>query len=126
MLSGLSKLGVAALQKYPERGAYVFLAFHCYGAAMALHQAVDEEQADAGAFACLGVETAEKMKQLVAIAVQVHAQTVVFNFQHGAAVGHVAAHANAESPLRGAMLGSTPHKLLHLANRPVLCVPVAR
>lgn len=31
-----------------------------------------------------------------------------------------------ESPFRGAMLGSTPHKLLHLANRPVLCVPVAR
>lgn len=29
-----------------------------------------------------------------------------------------------ESPLRGAMLGSTPHKLLHLATRPVLCVPV--
>ncbi len=31
-----------------------------------------------------------------------------------------------DSPLRGALLGSTPHKLLHLANRPVLCVPVAR
>ena len=31
-----------------------------------------------------------------------------------------------ESPIRGAMLGSTPHKLLHLANRPVLCVPVDR
>jgi nucleotide-binding universal stress UspA family protein len=31
-----------------------------------------------------------------------------------------------ESPIRGAMLGSTPHKLLHLTNRPVLCVPVAR
>ena len=30
-----------------------------------------------------------------------------------------------ESPLKGAMLGSTPHKLLHLSNRPVLCVPVA-
>jgi nucleotide-binding universal stress UspA family protein len=29
-----------------------------------------------------------------------------------------------ESPLRGAMLGSTPHKLLHLSDRPVLCVPV--
>lgn len=28
-----------------------------------------------------------------------------------------------ESPLRGAMLGSTPHKLLHLSTRPVLCVP---
>jgi nucleotide-binding universal stress UspA family protein len=28
-----------------------------------------------------------------------------------------------ESPIRGAMLGSTPHKLLHLSRRPVLCVP---
>ena len=29
-----------------------------------------------------------------------------------------------ESPLKGAMLGSTPHRLLHLSDRPVLCVPV--
>lgn len=29
-----------------------------------------------------------------------------------------------ESPIRGAILGSTPHKLLHLSRRPVLCVPV--
>lgn len=29
-----------------------------------------------------------------------------------------------ESPIRGAILGSTPHKLLHLSPRPVLCVPV--
>lgn len=28
-----------------------------------------------------------------------------------------------ESPLRGAVLGSTPHKLLHLSERPVLAVP---
>jgi nucleotide-binding universal stress UspA family protein len=28
-----------------------------------------------------------------------------------------------ESPLRGALLGSTAHKLLHLADRPVLVVP---
>jgi nucleotide-binding universal stress UspA family protein len=28
-----------------------------------------------------------------------------------------------ESPLKGAILGSTPHKLLHLAERPVLVVP---
>ncbi|WCH95338.1 universal stress protein [Streptomyces moderatus] len=27
------------------------------------------------------------------------------------------------SPLRGALLGATPHKLLHLARTPVLCVP---
>ena len=30
-----------------------------------------------------------------------------------------------ESPLRGAILGSTPHKLLHWSTRPVLCVPAA-
>ena len=30
-----------------------------------------------------------------------------------------------ESPIKGAMLGSTPHKLLHLSSRPVLCVPAA-
>jgi len=28
-----------------------------------------------------------------------------------------------EGPLRGALLGSTPHRLLHLATRPVLVVP---
>lgn len=30
-----------------------------------------------------------------------------------------------DAPLRGALLGSTPHKLLHLSRRPVLCVPLA-
>lgn len=29
-----------------------------------------------------------------------------------------------EHPMRGAILGSTPHKLLHLSQRPVLAVPV--
>ena len=28
-----------------------------------------------------------------------------------------------ESPIRGAILGATPHKLLHWSGRPVLCVP---
>lgn len=28
-----------------------------------------------------------------------------------------------ESPIKGAILGSTPHRLLHLSERPVLCVP---
>lgn len=30
-----------------------------------------------------------------------------------------------DGPLRGALLGSTPHKLLGLSRRPVLCVPLA-
>ena len=30
-----------------------------------------------------------------------------------------------ESPIKGAILGSTPHKLLHRAERPVLVVPAA-
>jgi nucleotide-binding universal stress UspA family protein len=30
-----------------------------------------------------------------------------------------------ESPIRGAILGSTPHKLLHWAERPVLVVPAS-
>lgn len=33
---------------------------------------------------------------------------------------------NGESPIRGALLGSTPHKLLQLADRPVLVVPAPR
>lgn len=28
-----------------------------------------------------------------------------------------------ESPLRSAIVGSTPHKLLYISSRPVLCVP---
>ena len=31
--------------------------------------------------------------------------------------------AHGESPIRGALLGSTAHKLLHLSERPVLVVP---
>jgi nucleotide-binding universal stress UspA family protein len=31
-----------------------------------------------------------------------------------------------DSPLKGALLGSTPHKLLHITDRPVLVVPAER
>ncbi len=33
---------------------------------------------------------------------------------------------NGESPIRGALLGSTPHKLLQISDRPVLVVPARR
>jgi nucleotide-binding universal stress UspA family protein len=41
--------------------------------------------------------------------------------KHDARVVVVGAHG--ESPIRGALLGSTAHKLLHLSDRPVLVVP---
>ncbi|MET8509710.1 universal stress protein [Streptomyces sp. NPDC004787] len=31
-----------------------------------------------------------------------------------------------DGPIRGALLGSTPHKLLHLSSIPILCVPHGR
>jgi nucleotide-binding universal stress UspA family protein len=31
-----------------------------------------------------------------------------------------------EHPIKGALIGSTPHKLLHLSERPVIVVPVPR
>ncbi len=30
-----------------------------------------------------------------------------------------------EHPIKGALIGSVPHKLLHLSERPVIVVPVA-
>lgn len=41
--------------------------------------------------------------------------------RHGARV--IVVGAWGESPIRGALLGSTPHKLLHLSTVPVLCGP---
>ena len=41
--------------------------------------------------------------------------------KHGATVIVVGTYG--ESPLRGAILGATPHKLLHLSPYPILCVP---
>jgi nucleotide-binding universal stress UspA family protein len=41
--------------------------------------------------------------------------------QHDARVIVVGTHG--ESPIRAALLGSTPHKLLQLSNRPILVVP---
>lgn len=54
---------------------------------------------------------ADKPAQAIIAAADKHDARVIVVGTHG------------ESPLRGAMLGSTPHKLLQLSSRPVLCVP---
>lgn len=67
----------------------------------------------AGVTASVRLVDAKPAEALVQVGNQVDATVIVVGTE-------------GESPIRGAMLGSTPHKLLHLANRPVLCVPVAR
>ena len=42
--------------------------------------------------------------------------------QHDAHMIVIGTHS--ESPLRGAILGSVPHKLLHVSDRPVVVVPI--
>ncbi|MGA8255378.1 MAG: universal stress protein [Nocardioides sp.] len=78
---------------------------------VALSHAVERAQA-AGVETQVKVVDAKPAQALLAVADQFDATVIV--------VGTAG-----ESPLKGAMLGSTPHKLLHLSNRPVLCVPDA-
>ncbi|MCH1882556.1 universal stress protein [Agrococcus sp. ARC_14] len=79
------------------------------GAAVA--HAVAEAQA-AGVDAITALVSARPVEALLEQA-EVHDATVIVVGTWG------------ESPVRGAILGSTPHKLLHLSRRPVLCVPAA-
>jgi nucleotide-binding universal stress UspA family protein len=76
----------------------------------ALAHAVERAEA-AGATVTVAVVRAKPAEALLAAAEEHEATMIV--------VG-----SNGESPLRGALLGSTPHKLLHLSTRPVLVVPV--
>jgi nucleotide-binding universal stress UspA family protein len=41
------------------------------------------------------------------------------------AAGYIVVGGYGESPIRGAILGSTPHKLLHLSTTPVVVVPAS-
>jgi nucleotide-binding universal stress UspA family protein len=73
-------------------------------------EAAVEAADDAGVPTTLEVVDAKPAEALLAIADRYNARVIVVGTW-------------GESPLRGAMLGSTPHKLLHLSSRPVLCVP---
>ena len=71
--------------------------------------AVEEARA-AGANARTELRPEKPVDALLAVAEDVGARMIVCG-SYG------------ETPLRGAILGSTPHKLLHAADRPVLVVP---
>lgn len=70
-----------------------------------------ERAAEAGIDASVALVPERPVDALVALATEHDARAIV--------VGN-----HSESPLRGAILGSTPHKLLHVAECPVLVVPV--
>jgi nucleotide-binding universal stress UspA family protein len=73
------------------------------------------------------VEEAERagVKTLVEVLSEKPAQALVDAAErHDARV--IVVGTRGESPLRGAFLGSVSHKLLHLSDRPVLCVPVRK
>lgn len=69
-----------------------------------------ERAAAAGVEAEVDVVAAKPAEALLRVA-EAHAATVIVVGTSG------------EGPLRSALVGSTPHKLLQLSTRPVLCVP---
>ncbi len=71
-----------------------------------------ERAAQVGVDAELALIAERPVEALLSLAEQHDARAIVVG-THG------------EHPLRGAILGSTPHKLLHVSSRPVLVVPVA-
>jgi nucleotide-binding universal stress UspA family protein len=70
-----------------------------------------ERAGEAGVKATLALVPERPVDALVTLAAEHDARAIVVG-THG------------ESPIRGALLGSTPHKLLQLSERPVLVVPV--
>jgi nucleotide-binding universal stress UspA family protein len=73
----------------------------------------------------VGYDGSDTAKAALRVAIEVgraYGEKVViaFGYEVNPVVG-----TRGESPLRGAWLGSTPHKLLQLTDRPVLVVQVA-
>lgn len=76
----------------------------------------------------------KRLEEAKAVAAEVGGEVdaIVVALDPAEALVHVAAERDArvivvgtrgESPFKGALLGSTPHKLLHISDRPVLVVP---
>ena len=79
----------------------------------AVSHAVAEAEAEAAGVATVVEVLSQKPAQALIEAAHRHDGRVIVVGTRG------------ESPLRGAVLGSVSHKLLHLSDRPVLCVPAA-
>lgn len=75
----------------------------------AISHAVERANA-AGVATGTEIVTAKPAEALIEVAAR-HDATLIVVGSHG------------ESPIRSALLGSTPHRLLHLSTRPVLVVP---
>jgi nucleotide-binding universal stress UspA family protein len=82
----------------------------------------------------LATKRLEEAKALVGTDPGVEVEAVIVERAPANALVHLADERDArvivigtrgESPFRGALLGSTAHKLLHLSDRPVLVVPAA-
>ena len=80
----------------------------------------------------LATKRLNEAKELAAADGSVEIEAVIVERAPAAGLAHLATERDArvivvgtrgESPFRGALLGSTPHKLLHLSDRPVLVVP---
>lgn len=86
----------------------------------ALRELAHQRLAEAGEIAAEGDGTVDA----VAIETAPAAALVELAAERDARLIVVGTHG--EGPIRGALLGSTPHKLLHISDRPVLVVPTPR
>ncbi len=83
----------------------------------------------------LAAKRLEEARELLAAADGVEVEPVIVEESPAQALADLAAERDArvivvgtrgESPFRAALIGSTPHKLVHIADRPVLVVPLAQ
>jgi nucleotide-binding universal stress UspA family protein len=105
----------------------------CYGYAPPAAPPAEETRAHRDALEELGRQAVERAKEHVAFT-QIDAEVRLVDARPVDALLALAEEYDArfivvgsygESPLKGAILGSTPHKLVHLSDKPVVVVPAS-